>query len=52
MVENATQIKIGIKKNVDASVKTQNKIMYEKKNILLHVLVKMVNIYEVLLTIQ
>ena len=54
MVENLIQFKS--RKNVNATVKIQKNIMHAKKNIfgilLLHVVVKMANIYQVLLTIQ
>ena len=52
MVESVIQIKSGIMTYVGASVK---KIIYVEKivrGILLHVVAKMVNIQEVLLTIQ
>ena len=55
MVENVNPIKNGIKMNVDVSVKIQKKIACVKNiifEILLHVTVKMVNIQQVLLTIQ
>ena len=47
MVENVTQIKIGIMINVNVSVKIKKNIMRAKKiifQILLHVIVKMTNI--------
>ena len=52
MLENVIQIKSGIMINVDVSVK---KLMHEKKiifGILQQVLVKMVNIYQILWMIQ
>ena len=52
MKQNVIQIKNGIMINVDTSVKS---IIYAKKiifEILLHVLAKMENTYQVLLTIQ
>ena len=55
MVENITQIKIGIKINVGVSAKTQENIIFAKVfifGIIEHLLVKMVNIYKVLLVIQ
>ena len=53
--ENVTQFKSGITINVDVRVKIQENIMRAKKiisGILVHVLVKMVNICKVLLVIQ
>ena len=55
MVENVTQIKSGIKINVGVSAKTQKNIIFAKVfifGIIEHLLVKMVNIYKVLLVIQ
>ena len=55
MAENVTQIKSGIKINVGVKAKVQENIMCAKKiilAILLHVVVKMVNMQEALLTIQ
>ena len=55
MVENVTQIESGIKNCDDVSLKIQENIMCAKKlifEILVHVLVKLVNIYKVLLMIQ
>ena len=55
MVENVIQIKSEIVTNVDVSVKTQKNIVCAKKiifEILLHIAVKMVNIWQVLLTNQ
>ena len=52
MEENVIQIKSGMMINVDASVKN---IIYMKKiavRILLHVVAKMVNTYQVLLAMQ
>ena len=53
MVENVIQIKSGI--NIDVSVKIRKSIICAKKiifAILLHLVVKMVHIYQLLLTIQ
>ena len=50
MVENVTQIKSGIIKYAGVSAKIQRKIMHTKRiisGILLHEVLKMVNIYEV-----
>ena len=55
MVENITQIKSGIIKYVGVSAKMQKNIMHRKKiisGVLLHEVLKMVNIYEVLLMIH
>ena len=55
MVENVTQIKSGIIKYAGVSAKIQRKIMHTKRiisGILLHEVLKMVNIYEVLLMIH
>ena len=55
MVENVTQIESGIKNCDDVSLKIQENIMCAKKlifEILVHVLVKLVNIYKVLVMIQ
>ena len=55
MVENVTRIKSGIIINVFVSTKIQKNKMHSKRiifGILLHVLVKMLNIYQLLLTIQ
>ena len=55
MVENVTRIKSGSTINVSASAKIQKNIMQVKTiifGILIHVVAKMVNLYEVLLTIQ
>ena len=55
MVENVTRIKSGIIINVFVSAKIQKNIMHAKRiifGILLHVVVKMLNIYQLLLTIQ
>ena len=55
MVENITQIKSGIIKYVGVSAKMQKNIMHTKKiisGVLLHEVLKMVNIYEVLLMIH
>ena len=56
MVENVTRIINGISANIGVSVKLQKKhlVCVEKAifGILLHVVVKMVNMQEVLLTIQ
>ena len=52
MIEYVIQIKSGITINVDVSVKS---ILHVKKiifGILVHAVVKMVNIWQVLLTIQ
>ena len=52
-IENVIQIKSGI--NIDVSVKIRKNIICAKKitfAILLHLVVKMVNIYQVLLVIQ
>ena len=50
MVENVTQMKSGIIKYAGVSAKIQRKIMHTKRiisGILLHEVLKMVNIYEV-----
>ena len=55
MVENVIQVKIGITINAIEGVKIQENIMYGKKiifGILIHVLVKIVNIKDVSLVIQ
>ena len=55
MAENVTRIKSGITINVGVSAKMQENIMCVKKIILgihLHVVLKMVNMQEALLTIQ
>ena len=55
MVENIIQIKSGITINVDVSVEIRKNIICAKKiifRILLHVVAKIVNIKQVLLTIQ
>ena len=55
MVEYVTQIKSGITIQVRVSVKLQKNIVCAKSiifGILLHVVVKMVNIFEILLMIQ
>ena len=55
MVENVTRIKSGTTVNVGVREKTQKNIMHAKKiifGILLHVVVKMVNMQEVLLMIH
>ena len=55
MEENVIQIKSGITINVYVSVKTQKIIVCAKKiifGIVLHLVAKMVNIYEVSLRIQ
>ena len=56
MVENVTRLKNGISANVGVSVKLKkNHLVCVNKTIfgiLLHVVVKMVNMQEVLLTIQ
>ena len=56
MVKNVAQIKYGITINISVSAKVRKKAICAKKKsifgILLHVLVKMINIQEVLLTIQ
>ena len=55
MVENRTRIKSGIMINVDVSAKIQKNIMHAKEiifGILLQVVVKMLNIKQVLLMIQ
>ena len=54
IVKNVIQIKFGITKNVDGSAKIQEE-MYSKKaifGIVLHTVAKMVDMQEVLLTIQ
>ena len=55
MVENVTHIKSGITISIDVSVKIRISIVYAKNIIfviLLHVVAKIVNMQEVLLTIQ
>ena len=54
MVENVIQIKIGITINVDSSVKIRRNVCAQNIifRIAVHVLVKTVNIQEVLLAIQ
>ena len=55
MVENIIQIKSGITINVDVSVEIRKNIICAKKiifRILLHVVAKIVNTKQVLLTIQ
>ena len=55
MVENVIQVKIGITINAIEGAKIRENIMYGKKDIfgiLIHVLVKIVNIKEVSLVIQ
>ena len=55
MAGNLTQIKIGLTINADVSAKIQENIMCAKNitfGILVHVIVKMVNIWEPLLAIQ
>lgn len=55
MVENENEIKSGITANVDVSAKIQRNIMHAKTilfGILIHALVKMANIWGVLLGIQ
>ena len=55
MVENENEIKSGITTNVDVSAKIQRNIMHAKTilfGILIHALVKMANIWGVLLGIQ
>ena len=52
IIENVIQIKSGIIINVDASAKTITHVKKIKLEILLHVVVKLVNIWQVLLTIQ
>ena len=55
MVENVIQVKIGITINAIEGVKIRENIMYGKKiifGILIHVLVKIVNIKDVSLVIQ
>ena len=52
IIENVIQIKSGIIINVDASAKSITHVKKIKLEILLHVVVKLVNIWQVLLTIQ
>ena len=52
IIENVIQIKSGIIKNVGASAKSITHVKKIKLEILLHVVVKLVNIWQVLLTIQ
>ena len=52
MIENVIQIKSGITISVDVSGKSIINMKKILLGILLHVIAKMVNIYQVLLTIQ
>ena len=52
MIESAIQIKSGITINVDASAKSITIVKKIKLGILLHIVLKLVNIWQVLLTIQ